>query len=64
MMAPSSGSTISSQAKTLDRPGMEKLLDDLRAGKVERIVVWPGSNLPALDLRDDAGKVTVRWHYK
>ena len=26
--------------KTMDRPGMEKLLDDLRAGKVERIVVW------------------------
>jgi DNA invertase Pin-like site-specific DNA recombinase len=26
--------------KTLDRPGMEKLLGDLRAGKVERIVVW------------------------
>lgn len=26
--------------KTLDRPGMEKLLADLRAGKVERIVVW------------------------
>ena len=26
--------------KTMDRPGMEKLMDDLRAGKVERIVVW------------------------
>ena len=26
--------------KTMDRPGMEKLLADLRAGKVERIVVW------------------------
>ena len=26
--------------KTMDRPGMHKLLDDLRAGKVERIVVW------------------------
>lgn len=26
--------------KTLDRPGMEKLLADLRAGKVDRIVVW------------------------
>ncbi len=26
--------------KTMDRPGMEKLLTDLRAGKVERIVVW------------------------
>ena len=26
--------------KTMDRPGMERLMDDLRAGKVERIVVW------------------------
>ena len=26
--------------KTMDRPGMEKLLADLRAGMVERIVVW------------------------
>ena len=26
--------------KTMDRPGMEKLLTDIRAGKVERIVVW------------------------
>ena len=26
--------------KTMDRPGMEKLLTDLRMGKVERIVVW------------------------
>lgn len=26
--------------KTMDRPGMEKLLADLRAGKVDRIVVW------------------------
>jgi DNA invertase Pin-like site-specific DNA recombinase len=26
--------------KTMDRPGMERLLTDLRAGKVERIVVW------------------------
>ena len=26
--------------KTMDRPGMERLLGDLRAGKVERIVVW------------------------
>ena len=26
--------------KSMDRPGMEKLIDDLRAGKVERIVVW------------------------
>jgi DNA invertase Pin-like site-specific DNA recombinase len=26
--------------KSMNRPGMEKLLDDLRAGKVERIVVW------------------------
>ncbi|MGA2254111.1 MAG: recombinase family protein [Thermoguttaceae bacterium] len=26
--------------KTMDRPGIEKLLADLRAGKVERIVVW------------------------
>lgn len=26
--------------KTMDRPGMEKLLADLRLGKVERIVVW------------------------
>ena len=26
--------------KSMDRPGMEKLLDELRAGKVERIVVW------------------------
>jgi len=26
--------------KSMDRPGMEKLLADLRAGKVERIVVW------------------------
>jgi len=26
--------------KTMDRPGMESLLADLRAGKVERIVVW------------------------
>jgi DNA invertase Pin-like site-specific DNA recombinase len=25
---------------TMDRPGMEKLMADLRAGKVERIVVW------------------------
>jgi len=26
--------------KTLNRPGMQKLLGDLRAGKLERIVVW------------------------
>jgi DNA invertase Pin-like site-specific DNA recombinase len=26
--------------KTMDRPGMEKLMADLRAGLVERIVVW------------------------
>ncbi len=26
--------------KTMDRPGMDKLMDDLRAGKIERIVVW------------------------
>jgi DNA invertase Pin-like site-specific DNA recombinase len=26
--------------KTLDRPGMLKLLSDLRAGMIERIVVW------------------------
>jgi DNA invertase Pin-like site-specific DNA recombinase len=26
--------------KTMDRPGMEILLADLRAGKIERIVVW------------------------
>jgi DNA invertase Pin-like site-specific DNA recombinase len=26
--------------KTMDRPGMEKLLSDLRMGKIERIVVW------------------------
>lgn len=26
--------------KTMDRPGMEKLLAELRGGKVERIVVW------------------------
>jgi DNA invertase Pin-like site-specific DNA recombinase len=26
--------------KTMDRPGMESLLADLRAGKIERIVVW------------------------
>ena len=26
--------------KTMDRPGMEKLLTDLRTGLVERIVVW------------------------
>ena len=26
--------------KTMNRPGMEKLLDALRTGKVERIVVW------------------------
>ncbi len=26
--------------KTMDRPGMDKLMSDLRAGKVERIVVW------------------------
>ena len=26
--------------KTMDRPGMDKLMEDLRAGKVERIVVW------------------------
>ena len=26
--------------KTMDRPGMEKLLAELRAGQVERIVVW------------------------
>jgi hypothetical protein len=26
--------------RTMDRPGMEKLLADLRAGLVERIVVW------------------------
>ena len=26
--------------KTMDRPGMEKLMEDLRAGKIERIVVW------------------------
>ena len=26
--------------KTMDRPGMEKLMDELRQGKVERIVVW------------------------
>ena len=26
--------------KTMDRPGMENLLAELRAGKIERIVVW------------------------
>lgn len=26
--------------KTMDRPGMDRLMADLRAGKVERIVVW------------------------
>ena len=26
--------------RTMDRPGMEKLMDELRQGKVERIVVW------------------------
>lgn len=26
--------------KTMDRPGMAKLMADLRAGKIERIVVW------------------------
>jgi DNA invertase Pin-like site-specific DNA recombinase len=26
--------------KSMDRPGMEKLMDDLRAGKVQRIVCW------------------------
>jgi DNA invertase Pin-like site-specific DNA recombinase len=26
--------------KTMDRPGMDTLMDDFRAGKVERIVVW------------------------
>ena len=26
--------------KTMTRPGMDKLLDDLRAGKIERIVCW------------------------
>ena len=26
--------------KSMDRPGMERLLTDLRAGKIERIVVW------------------------
>jgi DNA invertase Pin-like site-specific DNA recombinase len=26
--------------KTLDRPGMKKLLNELRAGKIARIVVW------------------------
>jgi len=26
--------------KTMDRPGMENLIADLRAGKIERIVVW------------------------
>ena len=26
--------------KSMDRPGMGKLMEDLRAGKVERIVVW------------------------
>ena len=26
--------------RTLDRPGMRRLLDDLRDGRVERIVVW------------------------
>lgn len=26
--------------RTMERPGMDDLLDDLRAGKVERIVVW------------------------
>src|SRR5271157_5746940 len=26
--------------KTMDRPGMERLLEALRAGQVERIVVW------------------------
>ncbi len=26
--------------KSMDRPGMERLLNDLRAGKIERIVVW------------------------
>ena len=26
--------------KSMDRPGMEKLLTELRAGKVDRIVVW------------------------
>ena len=26
--------------KTMNRPGMDNLLDNLRAGKLERIVVW------------------------
>lgn len=26
--------------KSMTRPGMDKLLDDLRAGKIERIVCW------------------------
>jgi DNA invertase Pin-like site-specific DNA recombinase len=26
--------------RTMDRPGMEKLMADLRAGKIERVVVW------------------------
>ena len=26
--------------KTMTRPGMDRLIDDLRAGKIERIVVW------------------------
>ena len=26
--------------RTMDRPGMDRLLSDLRAGKIERIVVW------------------------
>ena len=26
--------------KSMDRPGLQKLLDAMRAGKVERIVVW------------------------
>ena len=26
--------------KTMDRPGMMRLLDDLRAGRLERVVVW------------------------
>jgi DNA invertase Pin-like site-specific DNA recombinase len=26
--------------RTMDRPGMETLMTDLRSGKIERVVVW------------------------
>jgi DNA invertase Pin-like site-specific DNA recombinase len=41
--------------KTMDRPGMEKLMADLRAGLVERIVVWRLDRLG----QDDQGALPV-----